>query len=251
MKLHVESFSHTGRVRDHNEDCVLVREAQGLFAVTDGVGGSVGGEVASALCCETLGLALSALRPIAEVQATASVVQHHREALHAAVAVANEVVHRQAAARGLQGMATTVVVAILSPAGMILAHVGDSRCYLLRDRKMFLLTRDHNMLEALVASGKSRAEAERHPYALHLLEGVGVREDDVHIDVAGIDVQVGDVVLLCTDGLTDEIVPETIARILQGSDPARPDAAAQGLLDAVLRTEARDNVSAIVVKVLQ
>jgi len=233
MKLRAGAISDIGRARERNEDSYLLREP--LFAVADGMGGHRGGDVASALALESF----DAMDP------TAPDVAH---ALVERVKDANRrVLGRSLADRALRGMGTTLTAIVAGDDKVYLAHVGDSRAYLLRNGVLQQLSEDHTLVQRMVREGRlSSEEAAVHPQRSILTRAIGV-EDDIAVDQLTLDVHPGDRILLCSDGLTSMLDGARIQEILN-SEPD-PQAAAQLLVEAANRAGGDDNITAIVVDV--
>lgn len=191
--------TNRGDRRRVNEDSMLV--APPLLAVADGVGGKRAGEHASAL-------AIDVLRR--EVQAASDDPEFE---LRIALDAANGAVRAAATDQSLKGMATTVVAALVTPAGVTVAHAGDSRAYLLRAGRLELLTRDHSLVGSLVADGRLEpVAARRHPMRSVILRAVGL-DEAVRADVSTVEARSGDVLLLCSDGLSDHLAPKEFERL--------------------------------------
>ncbi len=234
--VHAAGRTDTGRRRSANEDALLVLREQTVYAVADGMGGHAGGAVASQLAVEAIATAfiegvetpclLSNVPPLA-----AELVQ--------SLAAANESI-RRAAARDLRfsDMGTTVVAARFCPerGRLYVGHVGDSRCYRLREGKLQLLTRDHIMAELGVTGRPS----------VHLSRAVGPKEV-VEPDVAVLEPRAGDIYLLCTDGLTKMVSDEEIRDVLVAEDTVED--AASMLVARANAGGGKDNVTALVVQV--
>jgi PPM family protein phosphatase len=231
VKVRVGARSDVGRVREGNEDSFMVHAP--LFAVADGMGGHQGGEVASQLALETLGrLTLEDSRDTAPNLADAV-----REANRA-------VLQRASTDPGLHGMGTTLTAVVAGANRVFLAHVGDSRAYLLRDGRLEQLTEDHTVVESLVQEGRlTRQEAEIHPQRSILTRALGV-EGDIDVDERSEEVQPGDRILLCSDGLTGMVPEPEIQRILAELDD--PQRAADALVDAANDAGGQDNITALV-----
>src|SRR5512142_2428467 len=183
--------SDTGRQRRANEDSFFVRAP--LFVVADGMGGAQAGEVASRLAADAFAAGLPD---------EGSPEERLEARVHAANARIHEVSQED---RALNGMGTTLTAAYLDGDELALAHVGDSRAYLLRDGALTRLTRDHTLVEELVRRGElTEQEAAEHPQRSIITRALGP-EPDVDVDLQTHPVQVGDVVLLCSDGLTGMI----------------------------------------------
>lgn len=237
MRVLVGAATDVGRVRERNEDGFLSREP--LFAVADGMGGHRGGSVASKLALEVLsqmgGDSMSgdgAAKDLAEM-----VVQ------------ANEAVLERASEQPrLTGMGTTLTAIVVQPGRLHLAHVGDSRAYMLRDGTLSQLTEDHSLVQRMVKEGKlTPEEAEVHPHRSVLTRALGV-EPELEVDKETIEVRPGDRVLLCSDGLTTMVSEDEIQEVL--AEQQDPQAAAEALVEAANEAGGADNVTAVVIDVL-
>ncbi len=236
MRITVGVRSDTGRVREGNEDSFLVRSP--LFALADGMGGHLGGEVASQI---TIGIIEE--EPISSLKGD-------DESLAELVRRANQaILDRAGADRELEGMGTTCTLLVLEGSQAHLAHVGDSRAYLLRDEQLEQVTQDHTLVQRMVQEGKLKPEeAIHHPHGNIITRALGV-EPDVEVDIIVKDLQHNDRVLLCSDGLTDMITPEDITSILV--DRSEPQEAADRLVDAANEAGGQDNITAMVVRVTE
>lgn len=203
MILEAAARSDVGRRRRTNEDCYALDGTLGLYLVADGMGGHNAGQVASGLAAET---ALSALRTLEGAPVSLA------ERLRTAVAAANREVF--AAARSqpeLSGMGTTLVALVAGRGRVALAHVGDSRAYLVRGAKIRQLTDDHSLVAELVRRREIPEEAAReHPHRHVLTRALGVRRS-VEPDLAELTPALGDVFALCSDGLTGHVHDREIA----------------------------------------
>ena len=231
MRIQAGVSTDIGRVREGNEDSFLVEHP--LYAVADGMGGHRGGEVASQLALET----------VEELsrRGRGSLAEQIREANRA-------VFERSAEDRAVTGMGTTLTAVVAEGDGVHLAHVGDSRAYLLRAGALRQLTRDHTLVDRMVRTGEiSEAEAEVHPHRNVLTRALGT-EPDVRVDEEDVGLLEGDRLLLCSDGLTNMVAPEQIMAIL-GSTPD-PQDAADRLVRAANRAGGVDNITVVVLDVL-
>jgi serine/threonine protein phosphatase PrpC len=242
VELETAAFSHTGLIRSQNEDSLLVRPEKRLFAVADGMGGHVAGEIASALAVAALDEAITDGPSADSPQGLA-----HR--LLAGVRNANErILEHGRTEPETRGMGTTLT-AIAFPNGgtsCALAHVGDSRAYRFRGGQLELLTRDHTWVQDQVDAGHLDPEQARaHPYANVLSRVLGLPVLDL-VESAIIDVQPRDLLLLCSDGLTAMLEEENIQAILL----AQPDlqAAAAELIEAANAGGGVDNITVILVR---
>jgi protein phosphatase len=166
-----------------------------------------------------------------------------------AVAAANHVVYTRASTdRRLEGMGTTLVMLALSANHALVAHVGDSRCYLWRGKTLTRLTADHSLVEEQVRLGQiTRRQAERSALQHVITRAIGTGAD-VMPDVQHLEIEAGDLFLLASDGLTKEIVDEDLATLI-GSHPDAEQALAETLVAAANAAGGRDNITCIVVRV--
>jgi serine/threonine protein phosphatase PrpC len=261
MELLARSKSHlrfamrtdVGCVRPHNEDSCAADSAMGAFVVCDGIGGAAAGEIASRL--DYLRSRLASM-PAAECSSSA---QRLCEAIHTANAAVLTAGRR---ARHLRGMGTTVVALLFGSAAdghghgeLALAHVGDSRCYRLRDGRMELLTSDHSFVAEQVRAGHmTEAEAERSPMRSFITRAIGTTPA-VEPEVQRVHCRAGDLYLLASDGLTGELAdPEIAAAMatiatLPEPTAAMLDAVCAGLVASANARGGHDNVTVLLVRV--
>lgn len=230
------TVSDAGLVRENNQDAALVDDQ--LFVVADGMGGHSGGEVASEIAVMALGSALPT--------STSALIE--------AVKTANAAVYERAEDDPtLRGMGTTVCALALVEGmqggeQLAVVNVGDSRCYLLDGPDLIQVTEDHSLVENLVRDGRlSPGEAAVHPQRNIIVRAVGI-EPDVDVDSWEVDVRPGDRFLLCSDGLSNEVSASELARVLKSEADA--DSAARLLTSMAKQAGGRDNITAIVVDVL-
>jgi serine/threonine protein phosphatase PrpC len=248
--MKIISFGGTdqGKRRNNNEDAYLLDDERGLYAVADGIGGSEGGEVASHIAVESLAEAVVNLIQEKEQTAppgAARTTGSESTLLRQAVTVANnEIQHAQDQHPELAGMGTTLVTLLFRKEVACIAHVGDSRAYLLRSGEFKQLTEDHSFVADQVRSGVMTPEqAKSSPYRHMITRALGTA-DEIQPDVAQQRVQKNDKFLLCTDGLTEMVADEDIGRILAA---AAPREAVQQLLAAANNAGGVDNITAVVV----
>jgi protein phosphatase len=224
--------------RRENEDSGCA--GPGLLAVADGVGGSAGGAVASSVAITSL-IGQRGDGPVAG----------HDAGLRRAFEAANRgIADAVASARWLAGMATTLTaVATAGDGTLCLAHIGDSRAYLLRTGKFVQLSRDQTLVQALIDDGSITPEqAREHPLRSHLLSALrGRAEDLADVQVTTWEAQAGDRLLLCSDGLSSYVPVEAIRTILDGG--SAPREAAASLVEAALAAATHDNVTVVVARV--
>jgi serine/threonine protein phosphatase PrpC len=242
IELRAGSATDVGLVRTNNQDDLLL--ASPLFAVADGMGGAAAGEVASATALRSLGAEFAQLTRAAGIVPSAD---HLVEAAQAA----NRAVWEQAEANpAMRGMGTTLVaLALVDGDRLAVVNIGDSRLYAMRHDELRQVTDDHNLVAELVAQGRlSPEEAEFHPRRNIMTRALGV-EPDVPVDLFIQDPEPGDRYLLCSDGLPREVKDEQIASVLRRlADPAQ---AARELVDEAIRRGGNDNVTVVVVDVVE
>ena len=225
--------SDVGLVRGHNEDSFLLRTP--LFMVSDGMGGHAAGEVASSIAVETVG---------EQAPGTADDVL-----LGAAVEAANmAVIEASEQGIGKPGMGCTATAVLIEKNRMAVAHVGDSRAYVLRQGTLVRVTHDHSYVEELVDSGQITAdEARTHPSRSIITRALG-SDPDMYADHFSLEVNDGDRIILCSDGLSSMISDAEIESLAVSS--ATPQQAADNHVAAALTAGGADNVTVVVVDVL-
>ena len=230
MKPSIGAKSDVGRVRDGNEDSYLIQEP--FFAVADGMGGHVAGDVASRTAVQTLS---------ERIQDGPSIGP---DGLERAVKEANASIYEKAVSdRSLQGMGTTCTLLLVDGSELHIAHVGDSRAYLLRNGEISQLTEDHTLVGRMVKEGRlSPEEAERHPQRSIITRVLGV-DDHVDVDLLTIPILEGDKVLICSDGLTSMIDADAIQEVL--TEIENPQGAVERLIDLANEAGGEDNITAV------
>lgn len=226
------SRTEIGHVREHNEDSLVVMPP--LFAVADGMGGHEAGEVASEI-------AISTLAELAPDHADAS-------ALAQAVMAANlNVIKAPREGIGREGMGTTLTAAILEKERLLIAQVGDSRAYLLHQGSLQQLTRDHSLMADMIEAGQlTEEEARVHPNRSVITRAIG---SDPHMqpDIYELNVETGDRILLCSDGICTMLEDPDIEHIMARTQS--PQECADNLVEAALDAGGYDNATAVVVDV--
>lgn len=237
--LFLEHYGVTdaGRVRDNNEDSLLIGDGRDetLYVVADGIGGFEAGEVASGITIETLG-------DLAPDESFDDAVQEANRRILDAAREDNK----------LSGMGTTIVAVRFGgtrsdPVAEI-AHVGDSRVYLIRNEALKPVTEDHSLVAELVRNGDLTSdEAQDHPQRNLITRALGA-EERIRVDTTVVPVEVGDRFLLCSDGLSD-MVPDARISNLVNTDPQSPKETAERLLEAALEAGGSDNITIVIVGV--
>lgn len=238
FELAIAGTSHVGRVRKSNQDSFDrfddAERDEILLVVADGMGGHRGGETASRMAVGTLG------KLVREGEGEAS------ERLARAIERANFEIHRLGQRDSmLRGMGTTLVALLLCPSGKsYVAHVGDSRVYRLRGADFVGITGDHSYVAQLLRDGViSEEEAREHPNRNQIQRALGARQD-VDPEIQAIDLEEGDVYLLCSDGLNSMLRDEDLAT-LAGRSPD-PHAVVAWMIDAANQAGGKDNVTAMI-----
>lgn len=249
-RLPVWAETNVGRVRDHNEDALLVDEALSLYAVADGMGGHAAGEVASQLALDTLAHVVregqSRIAALATDPGAKAVARDVQRLLEEAVLAACSAVHEAGQAEERRrGMGTTLSVLLVVGSQGFIAHVGDSRIYLVRGGKAHQLTLDHNLQTELLKRGKLTAEqVARVKQKNALIRAIGVYAS-VEVDTLRFEVLPGDRFMLCSDGLHAYLQKDELSAIFEGP----LEQAVPRLIALANQRGGHDNITAIVVSV--
>jgi protein phosphatase len=226
--------SDAGRVREINEDACLDQPQNGCWAVADGMGGHAVGDLASQLVIDMLGK----LPP-------SNGVKHCIAEARTRLQAANRQLREEASRRQVQRIGSTVVVLLACDRFCGYLWAGDSRIYLLRQGQLRQLTRDHSQVEALRQSGYLTAEEARNHPAHHIITRAVGATDQLDLDEDAVEVADGDVFLLCSDGLSNEVTDDEILATLASVDCRH---APDQLVDIALARGGRDNITAVVVQ---
>lgn len=234
-----------GRARDNNEDSVAFEENAKVAVLADGMGGYNAGEIASGMATAFIKSELS--RWLVEAGANAQ-AKEVRRAMEICVDNANMAIFNSANSNAAYaGMGTTLVVGVFREDRLLLGHIGDSRCYRLRGGMLSQITKDHSLLQEQIDAGLISLEQAATSSIKNLVtRALGV-EDAVALDVNEHVVEPGDLYLLCSDGLSDMVSDELIARIA-GEDTGL-DQKADLLISAANENGGRDNISVLMVSV--
>jgi serine/threonine protein phosphatase PrpC len=239
LQYQVAAATDRGRVRPANEDAFGYRAEVGIFVVCDGMGGAAAGEVASHASVDAF-LGAFADEDLDHMPDRAGLLRE-------AIASANDAVFSLAQDDPrLRGMGTTLVALLVEEGRAWVAHVGDSRCYRLRNNKLERLTDDHSLVDEQVRRGQLTAEeAEHSPLRNVITRAIG-SHGSVTPEINEIDVASGDVLLLCSDGLIREVADGQIAEVLRNA--LRLDLACTQLIDAANANGGKDNVTCLMVR---
>lgn len=232
MKVTGAALTHAGQIRKTNQDRAHYSPLVG--AVADGMGGHQGGEQAAAITIEIFGAVDDQLS---------------KDGLIDTVRQANRAVFDESERPELRGMGTTIVAAVLHPEQrrITMVNVGDSRGYRLRDGELEQVTVDHSLVEELVRQGRiSEEDARFHPQRNIVTRALGL-SSEIEIDVFDLDAQHGDRLLLCSDGLFNEVTVDVIAERLRTLDD--PEQAAEQLVELAVAGGGRDNISVVLLDI--
>lgn len=252
--MRILSYGDTdpGKKRANNEDAFLADDGLGLFAVADGIGGHQAGEVASGIAVETLRGAVPDMlgsgdrTPPVEFPEGADPIPG---ALRSVVSLANRrILAAVAQTPAFAGMGTTLTALLFTRARATIAHIGDSRAYRLRAGTLRQLTEDHSLVAEQVKAGTLTPEDARTSAYRHVItRALGLAEESMP-DLQVHDVEPDDVYMLCTDGLTEMVVNDVIRKVLAMPSP---ETAVRMLIDAANKAGGVDNITAVVVRVLE
>lgn len=238
--MKVTGKTNIGYVRRENQDAFVTGQtssANAFAVVCDGMGGANGGSIASELAVRRISERLAAT----DLDAVATDSLNY--VFESAIAAANiDIFDTAKASPELSGMGTTLVAAVATEQTLLVVHVGDSRAYLLTDEGLRQITKDHSVVQQLVEEGKlTETEAKHHPRKHFITRALGVEETVPH-DSAELSWGPGDIVLLCTDGLTNMVEDEEIARLMKENDPA------EKLVEAALAAGGTDNITVCIIE---
>jgi serine/threonine protein phosphatase PrpC len=274
LRIQAASQTDPGRVREQNEDYCYFQmssseeEARGLFIVADGMGGYQAGEVASKLAVDEIRETLNPLFAPSSTQETTVLappsspeggaktrrlpesreVVRINEKLKQAITKANEVIVNYGKKRKeARGLGSTVTVAVVLGSNAYIANVGDSRTYLLRNGQLRAITKDHSLVARLVDAGHITPEqVYDHPQRNLIYRSLGAGHSTVEVDVFYQNLEPGDMLLLCCDGLWEMVREEELKRILSSDDSL--ESICQQLIDAANLGGGDDNITAVVVR---
>ncbi len=235
-RVRYNARSHVGLKRKVNEDAVLALPEESLWLVADGMGGHEAGDYASRLIADMVAAIPPGLPPSDRLAALRDVIQK-----------AHQVIRQEVAARGGGTIGSTVACLMLANGHFVGLWAGDSRIYLLRDRKIQMLTTDHSVVADLVLAGQmSWDEAEQHPQSNAITRAVGVG-DELELDKIRGEVQQGDRFLICSDGLSKYA---TFAMLEKALSEMPIETVADQLIQIALDGGGADNITAVVVDIL-
>ena len=234
-----------GRARDNNEDALVFDDPTQLCVLADGMGGYNAGEIASGMA--TAFIKSEMARWLSEAGRHAK-IKEIRRALEICVDNANRSIFNASDSNPqYSGMGTTLVVGVFHGNTLLLGHIGDSRCYRLRNHEFLQITKDHSLLQEQIDAGLITQEQASSSSIKNLVtRALGV-EDAVALEINEHEVEAGDCYLMCSDGLTDMVDDAEIASILGGADPMEQKA--DSLVAVANEHGGRDNISVLLVQV--
>ncbi len=251
MIMEITAFgqSHVGQKRKHNEDAFLVDKELDLFIVCDGMGGAKAGAVASNACIKHVRASLERNRTLLDAYRSEQDVERREQIIGlikgAITKASTEILTQGEHDASKKGMGTTIALVLVAGTSVFLAHVGDTRIYLLRDGAIHQLSEDHTAVMDLVRAGKmSREKAASSPLSRILTQAVG-RRDYVVVDTLHMEVMPRDTYLVCSNGVSDVIPTSGIVRALVENETYD---APRKLIDAANRYGGADNITAIVIR---
>ncbi|MCP4448746.1 MAG: serine/threonine-protein phosphatase [Myxococcales bacterium] len=253
VQLRSAMLTDVGVVRDHNEDSATIDDDMRFFVVADGMGGHAAGEIASAMAVEGVRRSLTGSNETIE-EFSKNPDEDGRQQIAQVLEDAVREAHRSVYERGIaepdkQGMGTTLDVLLVAGQDAFIAHVGDSRTYLMRGDHAAQITSDHTVAEELVVVGKlSAEEALVSPLRTILVNALGVAAE-IGVEMAHLTLHEGDRLLLCSDGLHDYFPQEQ--ELFDEVTSKEPEAALTTLIDAAKERGGQDNITAVLIEVLK
>ncbi len=241
-------ITDVGLKRGHNEDNYLINEELNLFVVADGMGGHAGGEYASAIAVNTVEEIVTSMEMDGEVTDSDDPVEVTRHKLTHAIRLAGRRIFEKAREQPeYHGMGTTAVVVLVDGANAFVAHVGDSRVYLVRDGAIEQVTEDHSLIAEKIRHGLiTPEEAKNHRMRNVITRSLGYQED-VEVDLTIRGVRRGDAYLLCSDGLSGHVTDEEMAEhVVRASGPQE---AARKLVELACERGGEDNITTVIAQV--
>ena len=245
--LEIAGFTDTGLSRDHNEDCIGYDRSTGVAVLADGMGGHQAGEVASKMAVDGV---LGQLKSVLNAQTSRPITGSQMlRFVSNTISTSNRKIYEASESSIAQsGMGTTVVAAVIKDSRLYAGHVGDSRLYLLRNRKLRRITKDHSLVQDLVDKGFYTEQEARDAAINHVVTRALGTSADVKVDIIQHKAQQDDVFLLCSDGLSDMISDAMMEQVLTRPSASLDDKA-QRLIGLANFYGGKDNISVILIKV--
>jgi len=251
VKISYQAVTDVGRKRKGNEDSLFVNAEQNLFVVADGMGGHAAGEVASRLAVDAINEFVCLTGDDEEITwpyGLDETISYDGNRLKTAIRFANRRVLEATKEKSeYEGMATTVAAVLVDGDFANLGHVGDSRIYLLRDAKITQLTTDHSWVNEQIVGGMiSPDQARSHPLRNVVTRALGGK-NDLQVDMKVHKIEPGDMLLLCSDGLTTMMADDEIARVV-GEATGDVEKAARGLVASANARGGEDNITVVMLR---
>jgi protein phosphatase len=248
VKIAADGLTDVGQVRSSNQDSFLVAAPEGLFIVADGMGGHAGGEIASSLAVQEIARYLKQngeiLKPLGD-ERTHPDARVANTLIGAVNYASTKIYERALEEPSLRGMGTTATVCRIVDGHAYVAHVGDSRCYLMRCGYIYQITNDHSLVSEQVRAGiLTKEEAESHHLSNVITRSVGYQEEE-DVDTTSFELEDGDVILLCSDGLTRKITDKEISLIARELETQ----AVKRLIAMANERGGEDNITIVILKV--
>lgn len=252
LKLEVIGRTDVGRKRGHNEDALLLDHENRLYIVADGMGGHASGEVASGMAVETLTQFFKETREDQDKTwpyKMDKTLSYEENRLSNGVKLANKQIFRRAQADlRLKGMGTTVVSLFCTDRYAYIGHVGDSRVYRIRDKKLKQITEDHSLLNDYMKIKKlTQSEIDNFPHKNVIVRALGMKEI-VQVDICREELQKGDIYLLCSDGLSGLVEDQEMCKIVVEHE-ADLSEAAKILIETANKNGGNDNITVVLARV--
>ncbi len=247
MRITSCGMTDVGMKRTNNEDAYLINDELNLFVVCDGMGGHVGGELASSIAVNTVEEVLSTIEADPAAELPDDPIEATREKIRYAIRLAGKRIYEKAIAEPeFKGMGTTVIVMLVDGGNAYVAHVGDSRAYVVREDLIEQLTEDHSLVNEKIRAGVlTPEEAKTHKLRNIITRSLGYQEDvDVDIQVRAI--RRNDTFLLCTDGLSNLVETGELGEAVRGGSP---QGAARTLIELACDRGGDDNITTVICRV--
>lgn len=250
LRLEHSVGTHTGLLREANEDNYVTVPELGVFVVADGMGGHVAGQLASEICVQTVAAYFDGDRPdqLIDMDGFAGLSRESLELAESLLLSNQRIFERASANRELTGMGTTAVGVRIAGNRVGVSHAGDSRCYLFRNEELTQVTVDHSLSNFLLALGRDiEARYAEQTMSNVIMRALGL-EAEVAIDTKEFTAVAGDRLMLCSDGLSDLVPGEVIADVLGDATRTRDEVVTE-LIELALGAGGRDNVTVLIVDV--
>ena len=249
VQLLAQGATDVGRKRDHNEDRIVCDSELGVFAVCDGMGGHAAGEVAAEMVIDALVAGIREAKSGEILDDPERESERLGDALERAMLNANKAVHEYGQSKGhARGMGTTATAVVVHGSFATVCHVGDSRCYLVRDNRLYQLSDDHSWVAEMVRLGRmTEAEAQRSPQRNLLVRSVGT-QPVVKVDRLPIELVGADSLLICSDGLHSYFA--TPSELIETVGRGEVDQLPRDLVSLACSRGGHDNISAVVLRMV-